>query len=121
MINGVRYPLRSVEDPAYVHALASEMDGALRKIMGEANLSFSEALVLLGMEYIDCYKKAEKNLDNMRNQVAEYMEAVKRAGQELGEAKRELGEAKRELGEAKRELGVAKEEIELLNALIEEK
>jgi len=89
MINGVRYPLRSVEDPAYVHALANEMDTALRKVMGEANLSFSEALVLLGLEYLDSYRKADKNLDNMRNQVAEYMETVKRAKQELHEAREE--------------------------------
>ena len=90
MINGVRYPLRTVEDPAYVTGLAGEMDAALRKVMGEGNLSLSEALIILGLEHLDSYKKAERNLDNMRGQVAEYMEAVKRAEQELHQAKEDL-------------------------------
>ena len=90
MINGVRYPLRTVEEPSYVSALADEMDIALRKVMGEHSLTLSESLVLLGLEYLDSYKKAEGNLDNMRSQVAEYMEAVKRSKQELEQAREEI-------------------------------
>ena len=88
MLNGTRYPLRTVEDPAYVTALADEMDMAVRKVMGDGNLSLNEALILLGIEYLDAYKKAEQNLDNMRAQVAEYMDAVKRAEAELAAAKK---------------------------------
>ncbi|MCL2579043.1 MAG: cell division protein ZapA [Oscillospiraceae bacterium] len=87
---GVRYPLRTVEDPAYVNTLAGEMDIALRKVMGEGNLSLSEALILIGLEYLDSYKKADVNLDNMRSQIAEYMDAVKQAESELAEAKNEI-------------------------------
>ena len=90
MINGVRYPLRTVEEPSYVSALADEMDIALRKVMGDNNLTLSEALVLLGLEYLDGYKKAERNLDNMRGQIADYMEAVKRSKQELEQAREEI-------------------------------
>ena len=95
MLNGARYPLRTVEEPSYVNALADEMDIALRKVMGDSNLSLSEALVLLGIEYLDCYKKAERNLDNMRNQVAEYMEAVKSAEQQLEQVKEEVRRLKK--------------------------
>lgn len=90
MLNGVRYPLRTIEEPNYVTALAGEMDIALRKVMGEGNLSLSEALILLGIDYLDSYKKAERNLDNMREQVAEYMETAKRAEAKLSEAEAEL-------------------------------
>ena len=90
MLGGVRYPLRTVEEPSYVSALADEMDIALRKVMGENSLTLSESLVLLGLEYLDGYKKAERNLDNMRNQVAEYMETVKRSKRELEQAKEEI-------------------------------
>jgi len=90
MLNGVRYPLRTVEDPAYVTSLANEMDDTLRKLMGETSLSLTEALILLGLEYLDANKKADGTLDNMRRQVADYMEAVKRAEQELSEAKEKI-------------------------------
>ena len=95
IIGGVRYPLRTVEEPAYVHALADEMDVALRKVMGDQNLSMSEALVLLALEYLDGYKKAEQNLDNMRAQVADYMDAVKRAEVSLAQVKDELRQLKK--------------------------
>ena len=97
MLGGVRYPLRTVEEPAYVSTLAGEMDIALRKVMGEGNLSLSEGLILLGLEYLDSYKKADANLDNMRGQVAEYMDAVKRAEGELSEAKEEIKRLQKQL------------------------
>ena len=121
MLGGVRYPLRTVEDPAYVSALAGEMDVALRKVMGEGNLSLSEALILLGLEYLDSHKKAEANLDNMRGQVAEYMDAVKRAESELSEAKEAAKRLQKQLAgqteavkRAEGELSQAREEIKRL-------
>lgn len=101
MLNGVRYPLRTVEDPAYVTAIAEEMDVSLRKVMGDGNLSLSEALILLGIEYLDSYKKAERNLDNMRIQVTDYMNAIKGKDQALAEAKEEIRRLTRQLGEKK--------------------
>jgi len=89
-LGGVRYPLRTIEDPAYVSALAEEMDDKLRKIMGDGNLSLSEGLVVMCLEYFDAHKKAERNLDNMRQQLADYMEVVKRAETQPGEAKEEV-------------------------------
>ena len=94
-LGGVRYPLRTVEDPAYVAELAEEMDDKLRRVMGDGNLSLSEGLVVMCLEYFDAYKKAERNLDNMRLQVADYMEAVKRAEAQLGDAKEEAKRPKK--------------------------
>ena len=88
-LGGVRYPLRTVEDPAYVAELADEMDDKLRRVMGDGNLSLSEALVVMCMEYFNANKKAERNLDNMRSQVADYMEAIKLAEARLAKAKEE--------------------------------
>ncbi len=89
-INGVRYPIRSMEEPAYVHKLAEEMDAALRELTQQGNLSLSEALVLLGLEYLDNYHKAEQNLDNMRSQLSEYLEDAAKARLERDEARREV-------------------------------
>ena len=88
-LGGVRYPLRTVEDPAYVAELAEEMDDKLRRVMGEGNLSLSEALVVMCMEYFNATKKSERDLDNMRSQVADYMEAIKLAEARLAKAKDE--------------------------------
>jgi len=94
-LGGVRYPLRTIEDPAYVSALAEEMDDKLRKIMGDGNLSLSEGLVVMCLEYFDAHKKAERNLDNMRQQLADYMEVVKRAESPPGEVKEEVKRPKK--------------------------
>ena len=94
-LGGVRYPLRTVEDPAYVGALAEEMDDKLRKVMGDGGLSMSEGLVVICLEYFDAHKKAERNLDNMRLQVADYMEAVKSTEAQLSKAKEEVARLKK--------------------------
>ncbi|MCL2857858.1 MAG: cell division protein ZapA [Oscillospiraceae bacterium] len=94
-LGGVRYPLRTVEDPAYVGALAEEIDDKLRKVMGDGNLSLSEALVVMCLEYYDANKKAERDLDNMRLQVADYMEAVKKSEAGLSKAKEEVARLKK--------------------------
>ena len=94
-LGGARYPLRTVEDPAYVAALAEEMDDNLRRLMGDGNLSLSEGLVVMCLEYFDAYKKAERNLDNMRLQVADYMDAVKKAEAGLSKAKEEIARLKK--------------------------
>ena len=95
LINGVRYPIRTVEDPTYVMGLAEQMDAALYNLMQAGSLSLNEALVLIGLEYLDYYKKSDRNLDNMRSQLAEYMEDAALARQELAAAKKEIERLKR--------------------------
>lgn len=97
LINGVRYPIRTVEDPSYVTGLAEEMDASLYGLMSQGTLSLNEALVLLSLEYMDSWKKSDRNLDNMRSQLAEYMEDAAAARQELAEAKREIERLKRKI------------------------
>ena len=109
MINGVRYPIRTVEDPRYVTGLAGEMDASVYNLMSQGNLSLNEALVLIGLEYLDAYRKADRNLDNMRSQLAEYMEDAANARQELATAKRELErhKNKKSSGESKPKASVS--------------
>jgi cell division protein ZapA len=95
MIGGVRYPIKTLEEPGYVQLLAAEMDEALRVIMQQGNLSQGEALVLLGLEYLDSYKKADRNLDNIRSQLSQYLEDAHKARAERDEALRALERAKK--------------------------
>ena len=90
MINGMRYSIRTVEDPSYVREIAQQMDVAVHNLAISGNLSLNESLVLVGLEYLDSFKKSELNLDNMRSQLAEYMEDAALARQELSALKREL-------------------------------
>ena len=96
-INGARYPIRSMEEPAYVHKLAEEMNASLHTLIHQGNLSLSEALVLMSLEYLDSYRKAERNLDNMRSQLTEYLEDAAKARLERDEARREVERLERKL------------------------
>lgn len=89
-INGVKYPITTAESPAYVEELGREMDKTVRQIMGSANLSINEALVLLALSYLDQYHKAESGADNLRNQVAQYLDEASKARQDTTEAFREI-------------------------------
>jgi len=91
MINGMRYLIKTVEDPSYVRELAQQMDLAVHNLAISGSLSLNESLVLVGLEYLDCFQKSERNLDNMRSQLSEYMEDAALARQELSALKRELG------------------------------
>lgn len=97
MIGGARYPIRTVEQPSYVQDLAAEMDGALRMLTQQGPLSQSEALVLMGLDYLDSYKKADRNLDNMRSQLSQYLEEATKAAQERDAALREVERLKKKL------------------------
>ena len=88
-INGMRYPIRTQEDPAYVNGLAREIDESVR-LMIAGGSSMTDAMVLLCLSYLDNWKKAENNADNLRAQVTQYLEDASKARIELTEVRREL-------------------------------
>lgn len=89
-INGIKYPITTLEETDYVEGLAREMDKSVRQLMGGSQASVTEALVLLSLSYLDAYKKSETTSDNLRSQIAEYLEEAARARSEAVEARREL-------------------------------
>ena len=99
IINGVRYPIKTIENPDYVNELAQQMNIAVHNLMLSGSLSLNEALVLIGLEYLDSFKKSNTNLDNMRSQLSEYMEDAALARQELSSLKRELERLKNNSGD----------------------
>ena len=98
-ISGNKYPITTVEEPAYVEALGREMDQMVRQIMGGTPASVTEALVLLCLHYLDASKKAESTADNLRSQIAEYLEEASKARTEAIAARRELGILEAMVGE----------------------
>lgn len=89
-IGGVKYPITTAEDPAYVEELAKEMDKLARQLMGNSRMSINEALVLMALSYLDAHKKSERSADHLRGQIAEYLEEAAKARMEAGEARKEL-------------------------------
>lgn len=98
-IRGMKYPIRTHEDPAYVAGLAHKLDENLNELMrGPQAVSLNEALILIAMNYIDAAQKAERNTDNLRAQVAEYLEDAAKARLEASEARRELAKLEKKFG-----------------------
>ena len=93
-INGMRYPIKTQEDPAYVAELAREIDESTKKLVA-AGSTAGEAMVLLCLSYIDNWKKAEQSADNLRDQVTKYLDDAAKARSELAEANRELEKLRR--------------------------
>jgi len=98
-IRNMDFVLTTNEEPDYVTGLANELDNDLNDVLkGNPSLSINQALVLCCISYIDNYKKSEKNSDNMRNQLTDYLEDAAKARIELDEARREIERLKRKLG-----------------------
>lgn len=97
-ICGTKYPITTLEDPAYVVGLAHKLDEALKELtLGSHAVSINEALVLVAMSYLDSFEKSEKNTDNLRRQISEYLEDAAKARMDASEARRELSKLERKL------------------------
>lgn len=88
-INGNKYPITTAENESYVRGMGVEIDGALRDLMNSSRLALNEALMLLCLSYLDAYNKSEKNADNLRGQIAEYLEEASKARQQAAEVRKE--------------------------------
>lgn len=89
-IAGNRYPITTVESESYVRSMGQEIDEALAELMGNSHLALNESLMLLCLSYLDAYKKSEKNSDNLRGQIAEYLEEASKARQQAADARKEI-------------------------------
>ena len=95
-INGIRYPIKTVEEPAYVEGLAREIDTMVRDLMNNAATSLNEALVLTALSCMDSYKRAEKSADNLRAQFSGYVEDAAKSRLEAEELRRQVERMKRQ-------------------------
>ena len=97
-ICGASYALVTNESPEYVQSLGQELESAVRELMERnSRLSINEALVLCAVNCLDGYNKSERSADNMRTQLAEYLEDAAKARMELDDARREIDRLRREL------------------------
>lgn len=96
-VYGTKYSITANDDPSYVNSLGKELDKMAAELMKSGQLNINQALVLIALNCLDNYKKAEQSSDNLREQVAGYLEDAATARMELEEVQRELKKLKREL------------------------
>lgn len=91
-VGGIRYPVSTTEDKAYVESLGSEIDKMVQMILDHSRVSVNEALLLCCLQYLDAYRKTEESADHLRGQVAEYLDEAAKARAELAAAREEIAE-----------------------------
>ncbi len=102
-VMGSSYSITTTETKEYIHSLEEKLNGMLEELMRRhPGVSLSDALVLTCMNLLDGCHKSEAASDNIRGQLAEYLQDAARARIELDEANREIERLGRELALHKR-------------------
>lgn len=74
-ICGTDFMLSSDEDMEYMYRIGREVDNEIRQMMEEnSRLTMNMAAVLTAINNADRARKAEASVDNLREQLAEYLE-----------------------------------------------
>lgn len=96
-ILGLNYRINTQEDEEEVLKIVDEINSQAKHLVTDAKLSVYDAIVLCLLEYADRYRKSEESADNLRNQLATYIEDASRARIEVDECHRELERLNREI------------------------
>ena len=88
-ICGSEFVLSSDEPTAYMEKLGRFVDHEIRELMADnPRLSMNMAAVLTAINHADRARKAEASVDNLREQVAEYLEENKALRAEMDALRR---------------------------------
>ena len=96
-ILGLNYSINTQEDEEEVLKIVDEINSQAKHLVTDAKISVYDAIVLCLLEYADRYRKSEESADNLRNQLATYIEDASRARIEVDECHRELERLNREI------------------------
>ncbi len=96
-ILGLNYSINTQEDEEEVQKIVDEINSQAKNLVDDSRISVYDAIVLCLLEYADRYRKAEESADNLRNQLASYIEDASRARIEVDECHRELERLNREV------------------------
>ncbi len=97
-IGGEFYNINTDDDLEYAAQLGKELDRKIRELMqASGRISVTQAAVLSALEYIDLYKKSERDCENLRTQLQAYLEDAARSRTDAELAKREAASLRKEL------------------------
>ncbi|MBQ3137284.1 MAG: cell division protein ZapA [Clostridia bacterium] len=112
-IGGASYSILAEDDVKYVQELGKELDISFNKIMkANANISTTQAAVLLALDYADECKKAVATADRLREQIKDYLDDASDAKSKADWARHEAETAKKEAEKLRIENGRLKAELD---------
>lgn len=98
MVNGVKYSLLTSEPEQYIHDLAAEVDGQMQAIIGAGDhVSALMAAVLAAINLCDEKNKLERDADNLRGQLKNYIEDAGKMRSQCVENAKEVARLENEL------------------------
>lgn len=89
-IDDQEYTLVASEDAGYMKKVAAHVDGKIKEVKAEGKVSSSDAAVLAALNMADEYFKSLDTAENLRKQITDGLEEVKKLNLELSEAKRQI-------------------------------
>lgn len=96
-IRGSNYVINTDESVEYTEELGRRIDERMNEIMkGSFFITATQAAVLVALEMADELYKSEKNVENFRSQIKDYLEDSAKAKSERDYYKRELERYKTE-------------------------
>ena len=110
-IAGVSYALKTEETAKFTKELAKEIDDKIKEVR-KANpfISTNQIAVLVALEYGCNCKKAEKNTEELRSEMKNYLEDAAKAQSERDFYKRELERMKEEAKSRSNQINLFKDE-----------
>lgn len=96
-IRGSNYVINTDESVEYTEELGRRIDERMNEIMkGSFFITATQAAILVALEMADELTKSEKNVENFRSQIKDYLEDAAKAKTERDYYKRELERVKTE-------------------------
>ncbi len=96
-IRGSNYIINTDESVEYTEELGRRIDARMNEIMkGGFFITATQAAILVALEMADELYKSEKNVENFRSQIKDYLEDAAKAKSERDYYKRELERVKTE-------------------------
>lgn len=96
-IRGSNYVINTDESVEYTEELGRKIDERMNEIMkGSFFITATQAAILVALEMADELTKSEKNVENFRSQIKDYLEDAAKAKTERDYYKRELERYKTE-------------------------
>lgn len=90
-ICGKEYTLQTEEDSSYINSLARYVEKRINDITSEnPNVSQGSAAVMVAFMALDELSQANRNMDNLRNELKDYVDEADKAISERDDAMREL-------------------------------
>lgn len=104
-ICGKDYTLTSEDSKEYTQKLAEILDKRIRDMKAKfSSLSITDCAVLTALDFMDELAQSNKNIDNIRSQIKDYVDDANRARTQSNSSQREINSLKEKIAMLEKEL-----------------